>query len=41
MTHYLPRPWVPAEPFDYATGGRALSEEERQILRKLQDEHDS
>lgn len=30
-----PLPWTPTEPFDWATGGRALSDEEREHLRKL------
>lgn len=30
-----PEPWKPSEFFDWATGGRALSEEERKILKRL------
>jgi hypothetical protein len=30
-----PEPWKPSEFFDWATGGRALSEEERKILMRL------
>jgi hypothetical protein len=30
--------WVPSSAFDWETGGRALSEEERRIARRLQRE---
>ena len=34
-SRYAPDPWEPNLPFDWATGGRQLSEEERQIARRL------
>ena len=30
--------WVPKDSFDWGTGGRALSEEEMRILRRLMDD---
>lgn len=35
---FLPDPWEPNLPFDWATGGRQLSEEELKIARQLQRE---
>lgn len=37
-SRFQPEPWEPNLPFDWATGGRQLSEEELKIARRLERE---
>lgn len=38
MERFRPQPWTPDLPFDWATGGRQLSEEELKIAKRLPTE---
>lgn len=40
MERFRPQPWDPNLPFDWATDGRQLSEEERQIARRLDEQNE-